>query len=256
MVRTLKKRKSRASLIDGSVFRRLDLGRAECRTEVIREALTKQALLCQKAGGRWSPLRVDAQLSLLVWSAYRLLDPRYRTSSWDRVQLAYALDRMEEEIPVLEPLSILKPARPMPESTPSPTVRRSSRRRSGDHGEKVSVELVGLVEMAVAHQEVARQEIDADDNLERRRELVRLLRSEEVDTNEGWLTSLRRWFTGGKAGMLLLLFLLSAVRLPTWFIRLASTEPTSVQVHEAELPPELGNACDVADLNQVPPGSV
>jgi hypothetical protein len=38
---------------------------------------------------------VDRQLGQLATSAYRLLDPRYRTQLYERVQLSYLIDRDE-----------------------------------------------------------------------------------------------------------------------------------------------------------------
>jgi hypothetical protein len=76
-------------------FRRLGLRRGECSSIAIRDATHNAVHRLADASSQQSRELVDRQLGQLATSAYRLLDPRYRTQLYERVQLSYLVDRDE-----------------------------------------------------------------------------------------------------------------------------------------------------------------
>lgn len=176
--------------------------------EVIRSAVNRQAKLVQKSK-HWQPERVDQQLTLLALSGYRLMDPRHRDDGFERVQLTYPMERMEEEVPQLERLALLVPAEPMIEREPG----------------RVHVDLVELVDQAV-DSIPAQTVVIEEDTMESRRALVRLLQEEREQEREGWMSVFGRWVGRGTSGLVLLVSVIAIWRLL----------PTS-RVTTAEVPP-------------------
>jgi hypothetical protein len=74
-------------------FLRLGLRYGESSAWVIRSAV--RASIHRLIDGKQIPetSALDSQLSLIATSAYRLLDPRFRTQLYERVQLSFPIDR-------------------------------------------------------------------------------------------------------------------------------------------------------------------
>lgn len=76
-------------------FRRLGLRRGECSSIAIRDATQNAVQRLAVSSSQQSRELIDRQLGQLAASAYRLLDPRYRTQLYERIQLSYLIDRDE-----------------------------------------------------------------------------------------------------------------------------------------------------------------
>lgn len=164
-----KKRRRTGSVaaLDSQQFARFGLTTGEARAEVIRKAIRKYARSLAVTADHWMSERLDAQLVSIVWSAYCLLDPRRRRDSVDRVQLAYPIDRFEQEIPTLQGNALWQ--------RPQPALK-------GRTEELVPVELVKWVDSAVQVTHV-----------EEKREIVRLLKEEPSDEPKPLMTVVRKW---------------------------------------------------------------
>lgn len=174
-------------------FRRLGLSTDEVRIEVIRSKVTKQARAILAHTGKWIPKRLDDQLSAIVATGYRLIDPRFRTSVKERVFLAYPLEREEEEIPEVASLLEKIDASIAHYDTPGHhTDGLVSQDGSSDSG-FICAEVVEFVELATSAAPVVAQE----NSLECNRELVRLLREQEAEekAERSVLSKMRKWLT-------------------------------------------------------------
>lgn len=194
--RHMRKRNGAAGLLDRSHFRRLGLSPRECRLDRIRAAALQEATQVHESSKRWRRDRVDSQLALIAWSTYRLTDPRQRGCDWERIQLAFPLEREEYEIPELESLAILKsPASKVGDTSLVDSLTSESH---DPDQERICRELVEMVDSAV--------ESVHDDSLEERREVVRLLRSIENPEKdlEGPKHSTSPWWMFGGTGLLLI----------------------------------------------------
>lgn len=76
-------------------FRRLGLRRGECSSVTIRDATQSAVHRLADVASEQSRELIDRQLGQLAASAYRLLDPRYRTQLYERVQLSSLVERDE-----------------------------------------------------------------------------------------------------------------------------------------------------------------
>lgn len=90
-------RRPKPSIAQNSDFLRLGLRHGESRSVVIRSAIQASAHRLAGNSRARGEQAVDRQLGLLTASAYRLLDPRYRTQSIERIQLSYPIDREENK---------------------------------------------------------------------------------------------------------------------------------------------------------------
>ncbi len=87
-------------------FHRLGLRRGECSSMAIRDATQNAVQRLADTASKQSRELVDRQLGQLATSAYRLLDPRYRTQLYERVQLSYLIDR-DETKPIVHQNALL-----------------------------------------------------------------------------------------------------------------------------------------------------
>ncbi len=94
-------RHPKANIAQTSDFLRLGLRRGESSLLVIRSAIQASAHRLANYSRPHGVQVVDRQLGLLTASAYRLLDPRYRSQPFERIQLSYPIDR--EEIKSIDP---------------------------------------------------------------------------------------------------------------------------------------------------------
>lgn len=162
-----RRRTGSGAALESQQFARFGLAAGEARTEVIRKAIRKYARSLAVTADHWMSERLDAQLVSIVWSAYCLLDPRRRRDAVERVQLAYPIDRFEQEIPALQANALWQ--------RPQPALK-------GKAEELVPVELVKWVDSAVQVTHV-----------EEKREIVRLLKEDPSDDPKPLMSVVRKW---------------------------------------------------------------
>ena len=80
--------------LDADDFRALGLRRGEASAPVIRHCLLRSAQRVSASAGEED---LNGKLTQVVVSGYRVLDPRYRPTLYERVQLCYPLDREEDD---------------------------------------------------------------------------------------------------------------------------------------------------------------
>jgi len=82
-------------------FRALGLKRGESRVEVIRSAAQAMSIALTHTEHLFRDSSSDNQRAAIAFAAYRLLDPRERSDLYERVQLAFPIDREEAETPAV-----------------------------------------------------------------------------------------------------------------------------------------------------------
>lgn len=103
-------------------FHRLGLRRGECSSIAIRVATQSAVQRLADASSAQSREIVDRQLGQLATSAYRLLDPRYRTQLYERVQLSYLIERDEAKPTVQRNALLTVPDAPIALDCPQESV--------------------------------------------------------------------------------------------------------------------------------------
>ncbi len=195
-------------------FRRLGLPQGEARADLIRRALLRAIqTIATSPLGEFST-KLDRQVSLLVHSAYLLLDPRRRSDLMERVQLAYPLGREEAEVPTLEGKSLLVVPSTWLGSTFEVTpleqvigeqidqarADESSEQNSSSGSGQLRDWVGSVVDGAVS------------ESLEESRAVVRLIREEVEEEKKEWFLPWRRWIGSGFTGLVVLGALLTSWR--------------------------------------------
>lgn len=182
-------------------FRFLGLKRGECRTHVIRSAAQSMSSMLTGSEDHFHTGTADRRRAQIAFATYRLLDPRERAAIYERVQLAYPLDRDDDdEVPVMGTLELAKPVA-APAKAKAATPNTTSPKPSTNSVVKLMNQKV--IEEAITEEVapseysavICEQNIESDESImEERRSIVRELREAEEASLRGlsplgWLRS-------------------------------------------------------------------
>jgi hypothetical protein len=178
-------------------FRLLGLKRGECRTHVIRSAaqtLSTALSFNGNANDQGKHAADDGQRARIALAAYRLLDPRERADTYERVQLCYPIDREDAESPTPPIGKLVNQMVRVPSKSRRPT--RSIVRLMGQPVIDQAIEgnLPADEEPEAVVENRTAEQVNSEPSLEERRRIVRLMRDLDESTPRalspiGWLRS-------------------------------------------------------------------
>lgn len=160
----------RSLLAKPADYRLLGLRHGECSSTVIRNSVrTTTHRLAESEDGEPTST-TDRDLARVATAGYRLLDPRYRRQSYERVQLCYSLEREDQNTKPIDGQRLMVPstaimattAPPATEARPMPKRRRLHR----DHRQNRRLRQV-IQQSPVDHSRDAVRWIRESEHLER-----------------------------------------------------------------------------------------